>query len=379
MEESTVERKLLSYFQEHEKEIFDDLEKLVRAEASTADIEALAACREVLTGLIKARLDVDVTRHKRAGGHDPISFTWGDGAETVLLIGHYDTVCPIGSIEYRTEGNELHGPGVLDMKSGLISAIWTMKAYRDLEIHPGKKLVMVMNGDEETRSLESSELICHMAKGCRAAIVCESCAPNGDLKTGRKGSIGFVVTVHGKAAHAGTNHKGGVNAIEEMAREISYIHSLTDYDMGTTLNVGICQGGTKANVVPDLAVFHVDCRYMKMGEGERITKLITELPVSVTGTVREVRVEAGIPPMEQTEGNIALFETAKVCGERLGFSLSHQFVGGGSDGNRVSAMGIPTLDGMGAHGNGAHAAHEHILVDQYIRRIALLASTVLNI
>lgn len=374
-----MEKKLLAYFQQHEKEIFDDLEAVVKAEASTADMEKLADCRDVLTSLVKARLGVEVVRYPREGGHDIISFTFGDGDEKILLVGHYDTVCPIGSMEYRVEGNELHGPGVLDMKSGLVSAIWSMKAYRDLNIDPNKKLIMVMNSDEEIRSPESSELICSLAEGCKAALVCEPCVSNGDLKTGRKGSLGFVVTIHGKAAHAGNNHKGGVNAIEEMAREISYIHSLTDYDIGTTLNVGICHGGTKANVVPDVAVYHVDCRYMKMSEGERITKLITELPVSVPGTVREVETEIEMPPMEQTEGNIALFQKARECGERLGLSFSHQFVGGGSDGNKVSAMGIPTLDGMGAHGDGAHAVHEHILVDQYVKRITLLASTILNI
>ena len=167
-----------------------------------------------------------------------MKFEFGQGDGTVLLIGHYDTVCPIGSMELRQEGNELHGPGVLDMKSGLVSAIWSMKAYRDLGIDPGKCLRMVINGDEEIRSPESSSIICEQAQGCKAALVCEPCTSNGDLKTGRKGSIGFEVTIHGKATHAGNNHKGGINAIEEMAREIQYVHSLTDYEAGTTLNVG---------------------------------------------------------------------------------------------------------------------------------------------
>ena len=265
------------------------------------------------------------------------------------------------------------------MKSGLVSAIWSMKAYRDLGIDPGKCLRMVINGDEEIRSPESSSIICEQAQGCKAALVCEPCTSNGDLKTGRKGSIGFEVTIHGKATHAGNNHKGGINAIEEMAREIQYVHSLTDYEAGTTLNVGICSGGTKANVVPDLASYTVDCRYMKMSEGERIRGLLTNLAVSVSGTTREVAVDEGMPPMEQTPGNLGLFDLAAQCGEKLGLSFSHQFVGGGSDGNKVSAMGVPTLDGLGAWGDGAHAVNEHILINQYVPRIALLASLILKI
>lgn len=374
-----MEEKILAYLKEHESEIFADLETLVRAEASTSDIAELAQVRAVLMDLIKERTGADTFVYEAKGGHNPMRFTYGEGDEAVILIGHYDTVCPIGSMELRREGNELHGPGVLDMKSGLISAIWSIKAYRDLGIDPGKRLVMVINGDEEIRSPESSHIICELAKDCKAALVCEPCVTNGDLKTGRKGSIGFEITIHGKATHAGNNHKGGINAIEEMAREIQYVHSLTDYEIGTTLNVGTCQGGTKANVVPDLASFTVDCRYMKMSEGERIRRLLTELPVSVPGTTREVAVDEGMPPMEQTPGNLALYELAAECGKKLDMTFSHQFVGGGSDGNKVSAMGVPTLDGLGAWGDGAHAVNEHLLIDQYVPRIALLASLILKI
>ena len=220
-----MEQKLLAYLKEHEAEIFADLKELVLAEASTSDIDQLAHVREVLIRLIKERTGSDTFVYEAKGGHNPMKFEFGQGDGTVLLIGHYDTVCPIGSMELRQEGNELHGPGVLDMKSGLVSAIWSMKAYRDLGIDPGKCLRMVINGDEEIRSPESSSIICEQAQGCKAALVCEPCTSNGDLKTGRKGSIGFEVTIHGKATHAGNNHKGGINAIEEMAREIQYVHS----------------------------------------------------------------------------------------------------------------------------------------------------------
>ena len=374
-----MEEKILAYLKEHETEIFADLKRLVEAEASTTDIDELAACREVLVGLIRERVGAEVSVYDAPGGHHPIRFEYGQGEEQVLLIGHYDTVCTIGSMKYYVEGNELHGPGVLDMKSGLISAIWSMKAYRDLGIDPGKKLVMMVNADEEIRSPESSAIICEVAKGCKAALVCEPSVGNGDLKTGRKGSMGFDITIHGKAAHAGNNPRGGINAVEEMAREIQYIHSLTDFEAGTTLNVGICSGGTKDNVIPDTARMKADCRYIKVSEGKRIRNLIENMEVSVPGATREVVTDEGLPPMEQAPGNLALFELAAECGQKLGFSFSHQLVGGGSDGNKVSAMGIPTLDGLGAVGDGAHAVNEHLLIDQYIPRIALLASLIIRI
>lgn len=374
-----MEQRILSYLKEHESEIFADLEKLVRAEASTADVKELEVCRAVLSEIVMKRLGIKTELVATNGDHPLLTFSYGSGEEKVVLVGHYDTVCPIGSMEFRKEGNELHGPGVLDMKSGLISAIWTMKSYQALEIDPGKKVTVIMNGDEEKRSPESSDIICELSRGAKAAFICEPSTSNGDLKTGRKGSIGFWVTIHGKSTHAGNDHKGGINAIEEMAREIQFVHSLTDYEVGTTLNVGVCSGGTKGNVVPNLATFEVDCRYLIPSEGERIKNLISGYTATVPGTIREVKVDTGLPPMEQTEGNLRLFELAKKCGQELELSFSHKLVGGGSDGNKLSAMGIPTLDGMGAVGDGAHGVNEHLVIDRYIPRIALLASTVAKV
>ena len=157
------------------------------------------------------------------------------------------------------------------------------------------------------------------------------------------------------------------------------IQALTDYEAGTTVNVGICQGGTKVNVVSAAASFSVDCRYKSMEEGQRIRREILELPISVPGASREVEIVEGKLPMEETQGNMELFAAAKECGRKLGLSFSHQFVGGGSDGNAVSAMGIPTLDGLGGWGDGAHSESEYLRISQYIPRIALLASLILDI
>lgn len=298
-----MEERLLKYFRDHEAEIFGDLERLVKAEASTSDLEALAETRKVLEALIRERTGEEPLVYEREGGHDLVRFELGQGEEKLLIIGHYDTVHLIGAIQYRTEGDRLYGPGVSDMKSGLISAIWTARAYKELGIDPGRKLVFIFNGDEETGSHESSDIICGLAENARAALVCEPCVGNGDLKTGRKGNIKFNVTIHGKASHAGNAHKEGINAIQEMAAEILKIQALTDYEAGTTVNVGICQGGTKVNVVPAAASFSVDCRYKSMEEGQRIRREILELPISVPGASREVEIVEGKLPMEETQGN----------------------------------------------------------------------------
>ena len=371
-----MEQKILSYYKEHEAQIFEDLKTLTMAEASTSDLDALKLCRKVLERLIKERTGEEPYVYETEGGHDVVRFEYGNGEEKVVLVGHYDTVHPIGSLEYYVDGNELHGPGVYDMKGGLISAIWAVKAYRDLGIDPGKKLVFVFNGDEETGSKDSSDIICELAAGAKAALICEPCTGNGDLKTGRKGTMGFEVTLHGKAAHAGNAHKDGINALEEMAHEILYIQTLTDYEAGTTVNVGVAEGGTKTNVVPDTAVFRVDCRFKSMAERQRVIDAICNMETTVPGATREVKLNYGKVPMEETEGNMALFALAKTCGEKLGLKFDHQFVGGGSDGNQISAMGIPTLDGVGAAGDHAHSPKEYILIDQFLPRMALLASLI---
>ena len=374
-----MEERLLKYFRDHEAEIFGDLERLVKAEASTSDLEALAETRKVLEALIRERTGEEPLVYEREGGHDLVRFELGQGEEKLLIIGHYDTVHLIGAIQYRTEGDRLYGPGVSDMKSGLISAIWTARAYKELGIDPGRKLVFIFNGDEETGSHESSDIICGLAENARAALVCEPCVGNGDLKTGRKGNIKFNVTIHGKASHAGNAHKEGINAIQEMAAEILKIQALTDYEAGTTVNVGICQGGTKVNVVPAAASFSVDCRYKIYGGGP-------EDPTGDPGIadICSWCVQGGGDRGREASHGGDPGEHGAVCGcegmrQEAGTFVSHQFVGGGSDGNAVSAMGIPTLDGLGGWGDGAHSESEYLRISQYIPRIALLASLILDI
>lgn len=371
-----MEQKIYNYYREHETEIFDDLRRLVLTEASTSDIAELADVRTVLEELIKERTGIVPYIYETPGKHDVVRVDAGEGNEKIVVVGHYDTVHPIGALSYKIDGNKLYGPGVYDMKSGLISAIWAIKAYQDLEIEMGKKVICVFNGDEETGSEDSNDIICEIAKDAKAALVTEPSTAAGNIKTGRKGNMKFFVTIHGKAAHAGNAHQDGINALEEMAHEILYVQSLTNYEEGTTVNVGVAEGGTKVNVVPDCASFIVDCRFKKMSERQRIIGAVCGMKTTVPGASCKVEFIDGKLPMEESDANLALFAMAKSCGEKLGLSFTHEFVGGGSDGNAISAMGIPTLDGLGAYGDHAHSPEEFIYIDQLIPRMALFASLI---
>ena len=372
------EKRILDYLKSHEAEIFADLEELVRADSPTQtpeNKELIAHCSQVLRDIFARRIGVTPVVYSQDTAGDHLRFDYGQGQDTVMIIGHYDTVWNKGQLEVKREGNKLYGPGVFDMKSGLISALWSLKAYQDLGIDPGKKIMVFCNSDDETGSKTSTPIIKDLAKDCKAVLICEpSEAVTGKLKTARKGGGGYTVTVHGKASHAGNDHKGGINAIEEMARQIQYVHTLTDYDKGTTLSVGICSGGTKTNIVPDFAQFKIDTRYSQVSEAERIYGLLHAIKPSLPGATVEVEGKPGKMPMERTPGNVALYEKALEAGKALDMELDQCMSGGGSDGNTTSAMGIPTLDGLGAVGEGLHAINEHIYIDQYIPRIALLAS-----
>ena len=374
-----MERKILAYLREHEDEIFEDLRMLVQAQAATSDIPQLRACRQVLEQLIAARTGIVPKVHITAGGHDVIHFAYGTAEEQILLVGHYDTVHPAGSFDYREEGNKIAGPGVYDMKNGLVSAIWTIRAYQQLGIQPQKKIVVLFNGDEEIGSVESAALIRSEALRSAAALVLEPATAEGDLKTGRKGFLFFRVTISGKEAHSGNAHAEGINAIEEMANEILYVQRLTDYDRGITANVGVACGGTKSNVVAGKAVFDAEMRICAASQKKEILAAMEQLRATVPGAVTKVELLDSSDPMEQTEGNLQLFEKAKCCGEKLGLSFSHQFVGGFSDANGISALGVPVLDGLGAVGDCAHSPQEFIWKDAFLPRIALLAGLILEI
>ena len=295
------------------------------------------------------------------------------------MIGHYDTVWDRGALSYRVEDDKIFGPGILDMKSGLVSAIWFFKYVKQFNLSLKRRVVFFLNSDEEIGSPTSRALIEEEAKKSIAAFVLEPAVTvSGELKIARKGTSRYLLNIKGLASHAGNNPRDGVSAITEAARQILDIEGLNDFDKGTTLNVGMVQGGGKLNVVPDEAHIGIDVRSVTIEEQERIEDYFEELAPHDERI--ELEIEGGInrPPMERDEESEELFEIAQEEAEELGFDVEEAEVGGASDGNFTSLY-TPTLDGMGLVGDGIHAEHEHILKDQIIERFALLTNTLLEV
>lgn len=300
---------------------------------------------------------------------------YGAGEEQILVLGHFDTVKEIGILlaePFRVENEKAYGPGIYDMKSGIVFCYYALRAIQDHSLPLNKRLVFFWNSDEEVGSPSSRKIIQEEARRSSAVLVVEPSFGDGALKTSRKGGGEFRLQVKGRAAHAGNDHASGINAIEELARHILNIQSWTDYEKGTTLSVGLAKGGSASNVVPEYAEAVIDVRVSRAEEAKRITELMQTLqPVhpearlTVTGGFEKL-------PMERTEGTVQLFRHAAQQAALEGIVLQEMAVGGTSDGNIAAEVGAAVLDGLGPVGDGAHASHEHIVVDRIPERIALL-------
>jgi glutamate carboxypeptidase len=339
-----------------------------------AQFSRLALPARVTEGAIGNHLIVT----KAPGIEDADELDCGSGESgQVLVLCHVDTVWPVGEVARRpfevVEG-KAYGPGALDMKGGIVQTYFALAALKDLGIGPKRRIRLVFTPDEEQGSLSSLALIEREARSSACVLVPEPAAPpSGGLKTGRKGIAKFKITITGRASHAGGDPQRGRSAIEELAHQILRLHALTDYEAGTSVNVGVACGGTRSNVVAASAEAEVDVRFCSMDEGERITQAIKglspvlrDIEVSVTGGIER-------PPMERTPGGVKLFRIARSLALGLGFDVCEEFSGGASDGNTTAAMGIPTLDGLGPLGAGAHADNEHVLISSLPQRAALMA------
>ncbi|MGG4492765.1 M20 family metallopeptidase [Brevibacillus reuszeri] len=310
---------------------------------------------------------------------DQVRCTLGEGEKQILIIGHYDTVWLEGEAARRPftiRDGKAFGPGVYDMKAGILQAMFALRALvKQGRMPADKKIVLLLSSDEEIGSPTSRQLVEEEAERSVASFVLEPpTEPIGALKTWRKGSAHFTLAVQGISAHAGVDHQKGVSAIEELARQIQFLHSLTDYNKGTTVNVGVIKGGIGSNVVADYAEAGIDVRIVSMEEAERIEKVIRELTPTLNGTT--ISVTGGIrrPPMERTEETGALFSLAQsISKSELGMDLQESGTGGVSDGNFAAACGIPTLDGLGTKGGYAHSPEEWIELGEISIRAALLA------
>lgn len=318
------------------------------------------------------------------GNHLQVDFPGRRGGKPILLLGHYDTVYPLGTLKEmpcRIADGRLYGPGALDMKSGIAIMLYALEGLRAAHGDSlPRPVTVLLVSDEEVGSDSSRRITESVAKRSEAVLVLEpSFGPKGAVKTARKGVGEYTVKVIGKAAHSGLDFEKGESAILELARQIPAIAKLTDLKRGITLNVGLVQGGTRVNVIPAEATATLDVRLARMKDAAEIErKLRAFKPVNRKCKI-ELKGGVNRPPMERTSGVVGLYNKAAGIAKQLGWKLEEAAVGGGSDGNFTAGLGIPTLDGLGGVGEGAHAPHESILISELPRRAALIASLIENI
>jgi glutamate carboxypeptidase len=377
-------RNLLKAAKNREKVLLQLLQALVELESPTDDKAALERCVE-FTAQAAARLGATVRRHRRRDAGDILEARFFPAARLVekpiLLLGHLDTVWPLGTLAqmpFRIEKGRAWGPGVLDMKAGVAMAITALELLQSENI-PHLPVILLLTGDEETGSSASRELLEKTASRCESVYVLEPAQGlDGAYKTARKGIANYRVHVTGVPAHSGVNFEQGHSAIAELARQVAAIEAFTDLKRGVTVNVGTIHGGTRSNVIPAEAWAEVDGRVPRESDFRRIDRRMRNLRAHDKACVLKVEGALNRPPMDRTRGAVALYRQAAALAEELGFSLDEASTGGGSDGNFTSALGIPTLDGMGAVGEGAHARNESILLKHLAPRTALLAAMLMR-
>ena len=376
---------LLTYFNTHHAAMLDHVRQLVTQETPSSDKARLDAFAEFLAGRLRAvGAAVETIPNAQRGNHLRARFAAPNAdpnAQPALILCHFDTVWPVGSLAthpFRVEDGKAYGPGIFDMQSSLMLAEYALRAVTDLQLTLPRPVTVLMTSDEEVGSRTSWALIEEEAKQSTYVLVMESPLPGGVLKTRRKGSGGFTIAVTGRAAHAGVEPEKGINAIVELAHQAVKLHAMNDFVTGSTVTVGVMRGGTVSNVVPASASAEVDCRIWSKEEGDRIEAEIRGLQPVLPGAQLTITGGWNRPPLERKVTG-ALFEKAQIIGRKLGLELAEGGTGGGSDGNITGALGIPTLDGLGVPGHGAHADHEHIEVDQIAGRAALLVALLLEL
>lgn len=360
----------------------EDLVALLRALVALESPTTEKAAVDRLGAFVAERLKdlgASVERRPQEAVGDHWIATWGDpeAATQILTLCHLDTVWPLGTLSrmpIREEGGCLYGPGAFDMKGGIAILLGALQGLRRMGLRPPHRIRMLFTSDEETGSETSRVLIEEEARRSHLVLCLEPALPDGSLKTFRKGVADFTVIAYGRSAHAGADPHRGINAIEELAYQIMRLRQLADPRRGTTVTVGMIRGGTRPNVVPEQAEMIVDVRVSTRAEMSRIEAAFRNLRPILEGARLEVRGGFNRPPMERNAQMIATFERARAIAATLGLALTEGGTGGGSDANFTAALGIPTLDGLGAVGNGAHALDEHVRIDSLPLRAALVAA-----
>ncbi len=369
--------RVLDYVNRQQHVLTNLMKDLVEAESPSAHPETHDDVRRIL----RLALASAGYESRETGGMDKPSHVFARPAErtrgrpTQLVVGHFDTVWPVGTVKdrpFRIDGNIIHGPGSFDMKGGLAQLVVALRTIRDLQLETPVVPIIFINADEEIGSRSSTRYIRMLARHASRALVLEpALGDRGDIKTARKGIGRFTVTVYGKAAHAGLDPEGGVSAILELSHVIQKLFALNDVDRGITVNVGTVDGGIQPNVIAPHSKAVVDVRVPNVAAGNEIEYIIHAIRPHNPEVRLHVDGSIGRPSMESNSRNQKLWEHTRQVGSELGFDLHQARAGGGSDGNTTSQF-TATVDGLGPVGDGAHAIHEHLLIDKTLERAALL-------
>jgi glutamate carboxypeptidase len=357
---------------------------LVEIESPSDDKAAVDRCVEAVAEMALG-IGGEVRRHRQRGFGDVLELRFGFGGKgkgklaPLMLLGHLDTVWPLGTLSgmpFRIAKGRAWGPGVLDMKSGVVLGLTALEALRETGTLE-RPVIFLLNGDEEVGSTVSRPITEKLARECAAVFVLEPAqGPAGAYKTARKGVGGYTVRVKGVAAHAGVDFERGHSAIHELAWQLEKVRGFTELDRGLTVNAGVIRGGTRTNVIAAEAEAEIDVRIARAKDAARIERKFRGLRVRDRLCVLHVEGGMNRPPMERSRGTVTLFERAATLAAQIGFELTEASTGGGSDGNFTAALGVPTLDGMGAVGEGAHASHESVVLKKLMPRTALLAEMI---
>jgi len=368
-------QQLLAHARAHQAAAASLIRRLVECESPSGDEAALRRMAELVADEVASIAKVRFFR----GGHLRCDFQLPGRrkAGRILGLGHLDTVWPVGTLKtmpFRKRDGRLWGPGVFDMKSGIALFIMAMRALRDLERPVRRRVSLLLVTDEETGSRSSRPLTEKEALASDAVLVLEPAfGPEGRLKTARKGVAHYRIAVHGRAAHSGIDFEAGASAVVELSHQVVRASALTDLERGLTVNPGVIRGGSRVNVVAPYAEAEIDLRFRRAADGRRATRKIERLRPVDPRCRLEITGGVNRPPLERTRKVARLFALAQRLAAEIGVELGEAETGGASDGNFTAALGVPTLDGLGGVGEGAHAPHESVFIDRIADRTALLA------
>jgi len=368
-------REVLDYYKKRETTVIKSIREIVEIESPSHDAEASRKVADwVETAARATGAELNLERTSVADGDHLIIRAFGGSDKPILLLGHTDTVHPVGTREQnptRIEDGKLFGCGLFDMKSGVVLMLEALRFFAAIGTRPPRPITILLSCDEEVGSQSGRELVEREAKNAEVCLVFEPSA-NGRVKTGRKGTGLYTLHAHGVPSHAGLEPEKGANAIAEIARQIPHIHVLANAEIGTTVNVCTMHGGTTTNVIPEHAQCTIDVRFSSLSEAQRVDTAVRELQPQDSRVSLKIVGDINRPPMERTDVVVALFENARDIAAEFDYELGETQVGGASDGNFVGALGVPVLDGLGPSGDGAHRLDEHIMVNDIAARATLV-------